>query len=70
MKLCPFRDQPDESSRCAESACAWFDEYSQSCAVLLLARWFDAVTSTEDRLLVDSPVTYTIPEDDDTCSHT
>ena len=68
MKLCPFRDKPDESSRCAESACAWFDEYSQSCAVLLLAQ------RTGEKLLVDTPEPYitsfTVPEDSDTCSHT
>ena len=56
-KSCPVR-----SNGCYKDKCAWWDELSQKCAVLLLAQRFDAVTSTDDRLLVDTPEEYCYDE--------
>ena len=52
LKICPVKP-----GTCKPN-CAWWDEISKSCAVLLLARRFDAVTTTEDKLLVDAPEGY------------
>ena len=49
QKTCPIR-----GDWCCPTDCAWWDANSQSCAVLLLAQRFDAVTTGEDELLVTS----------------
>ena len=62
-KHCPVR-----SNGCWKERCAWWDEFSKSCAVLLLAQRFDSVTTPEDTFLVGHPVTYETGEV--TCSYT
>lgn len=64
VSYCPLR-----KDSCRIVDCAWYDEFSKSCAVLLLARRFDAVTSIENKLLVDTPEPYYVNEDV-SCSRT
>lgn len=49
---CPLKQSPSRAALCycAQDKCAWWDENSQRCAVLLLAQRFDAVTTTDDTL--------------------
>lgn len=37
-KFCPLNPSEDEALTCISSKCAWWDEDSQSCAMLVLAR--------------------------------
>ena len=66
-KSCPVR-----SNGCYKNKCAWWDARSQRCAVLLLAQRFDAVTTTEDELLVKQAGDLVLGEllETDSCSHT
>ena len=53
QKICPIR-----GDWCCPTDCAWWDDHSKSCAILLLAQRFDAVTTIENKLLVDAPEGY------------
>lgn len=53
MKRCPLK-----LTCTCHTNCAWYDEHSKECAILLLAQRCDAVTSTEDKLLIDTPERY------------
>lgn len=66
LKICPVTTR-----FCTTVDCAWFDQATKNCAVLLLAIRFDAVTTGDDELAVNTskPLTWYLG-DDESCSHT
>ena len=64
---CPIR-----SKMCSKEMCAWYDVWSNSCAILLLAQRFDAVTTAENELMVKQAGDLVLGEllETDSCSHT
>lgn len=37
-KFCPMNPSEDEALTCCQDKCAWWDEDSQSCAMLVMAQ--------------------------------
>ena len=62
-KYCPMTRE-----QCRED-CAWWDELSRSCAVLLFALRFDAITTADDEISV-GVAGQLIESGEISCSHT